>query len=154
MVKLHDLEFEPFISEEEIDRAIETIAGNLNRDFGNDCPVFIGVLNGCFMFASEVIKRFAGDCEVSFVKLGSYQGTQSTGDVKTLVGLNQDLKGRTVILLEDIVDTGNTLVEINQILNKLSIIYGQPGRRRQINIQHPDLILTRAQREAVNTQTV
>lgn len=70
------------------------------------------------MFASEVIKRFSGDCEVSFVKLGSYEGTQTTGNVKTLLGLNQSLRNRQVILLEDIVDTGNTLEEINKILLK------------------------------------
>ncbi|MDX1544341.1 MAG: adenylate kinase [Christiangramia sp.] len=121
MVKLHDLEFEPFISEGEITRTIERISAELNRDFGDKKPVFIGVLNGSFMFASEVIKRFKGACEVSFVKLGSYEGTESTGKVKTLLGLNQNLKGRIVILLEDIVDTGNTLVEIDQILKQTEV---------------------------------
>ncbi|WP_165499067.1 adenylate kinase [Gramella sp. KN1008] len=118
MIKLHDLEFEPFISEGEITSTIEKISEQLNRDFGDKKPVFLGVLNGSFMFASEVIKRFKGDCEISFVKMGSYEGTESTGKVKTLLGLNQELKGRTVILLEDIVDTGNTLVEIDQILKQ------------------------------------
>lgn len=121
MIKLHDLEFEPYISEEEIMKAIEEISVKLNKDFGDKKPVFLGVLNGSFMFASEIIKKFSGDCEISFVKMGSYEGTETTGDVKTLLGLNQDLKGRQVILLEDIVDTGNTLVEIDKILKRAEV---------------------------------
>ncbi|MFD1096841.1 hypoxanthine phosphoribosyltransferase [Salegentibacter chungangensis] len=118
MIQLHDLQFEPYLSEKEINEAIDKLAEQLNRDYEGDTPVFLGVLNGAFMFASEIIKRFKGDCEVSFVKLGSYEGTRSTGDVKTLLGLNQSLKGRRVVLIEDIVDTGNTLEEINEILKK------------------------------------
>lgn len=121
MVKLHDLEFEPYISEEEIIKAIEEISLKLNKDFVDKKPVFLGVLNGSFMFASEIIKRFNGDCEVSFVKMGSYEGTESTGNVKTLLGLNQQLKGRHVVLLEDIVDTGNTLVELDKILKEAEV---------------------------------
>ncbi|MGY5848675.1 hypoxanthine phosphoribosyltransferase [Salegentibacter sp. HM20] len=117
-MKLHDLEFEPYLSEEEITRAIERVAKELNEDYRGEVPVFLGVLNGAFMFASELIKRFDGDCEVSFVKLGSYEGTQTTGNVKTLMGLTQSLQGRKVILIEDIVDTGNTLESIYQILEK------------------------------------
>ncbi|WP_169514032.1 adenylate kinase [Christiangramia echinicola] len=121
MIKLHDLEFEPYISEEEIITAIDKISDELNAEYAGQKPVFIGVLNGSFMFASEVIKRFNSDCEVSFVKMGSYDGIESTGNVKTLVGLNQELKGRQVVLLEDIVDTGNTLVEIDKILKSAEV---------------------------------
>lgn len=116
LIKLHDLHFEPFLSEEQINAAIEEVAGKLNHDYKDENPVFLGVLNGAFMFASEIIKRFKGDCEVSFVKLGSYRGTESTGDVQTLLGLNHSLKGRKVVLIEDIVDTGNTLEALNHIL--------------------------------------
>ena len=121
MIKLHDLEFEPYISEEEITHAIEEISEKLNSDYADKKPVFIGVLNGSFMVASEIIKRFDHECEVSFVKMGSYEGTQSTGNVKTLVGLNQELKDRYVVLLEDIVDTGNTLVELDKILKDAEV---------------------------------
>jgi len=121
LIQLHDLEFEPFISEEEITSAIDKIAQELNVNYTDKKPIFLGVLNGSFMFASEVIKRFKGDCEISFVKMESYQGTETTGDVKTLLGLNQNLKGRQVILLEDIVDTGNTLVEIDKILKEAEV---------------------------------
>jgi len=121
LVKLHDLEFEPYISEDEIMRVIDEISVLLNKDLANKNPVFLGVLNGSFMFASEIIKRFDGDCEISFVKMGSYEGTETTGNVKTLLGLNQNLKGRQVVLVEDIVDTGNTLVELDKILKEAEV---------------------------------
>ncbi|MBZ9730340.1 adenylate kinase [Salegentibacter sp. JZCK2] len=147
MIKLHDLEFEPYISEEEIHLAIDKVADRLNEDYRDSNPVFLGVLNGSFMFASEVIKRFKGDCEVSFVKLGSYQGTATTGDVKTLLGLNQSLKGRKVILLEDIVDTGNTLEEINKILKTedvdnyevVTLFYKPEAYKKDFNIKYRGL---------------
>ncbi|HKL36957.1 MAG TPA: hypoxanthine phosphoribosyltransferase [Salegentibacter sp.] len=144
MIKLHNLEFEPYISEEEINSAIDKVARKLNKDYMDANPIFLGVLNGSFMFASEVIKRFSGDCEVSFVKLGSYQGTRTTGTVKTLLGLNQSLKGRKVILLEDIVDTGNTLEEINKILLKeevanyevATLFYKPEAYKKEFNIKY------------------
>jgi len=144
LIKLHDLEFEPYISEEEIMRAIEEISVKLNKDLGDKKPVFLGVLNGSFMFASEIIKRFSGDCEISFVKMGSYEGTETTGEVKTLLGLNQELRGRQVILLEDIVDTGNTLVEIDKILKQaevkdykvVTLFYKPEAYKKNIPIQY------------------
>lgn len=147
MIKLHDLEFEPYISEDEINAAIVKIANKLNKDYQDANPIFLGVLNGSFMFASEVIKRFNGDCEVSFVKLGSYKGTRTTGNVKTLLGLNQSLKGRKIILLEDIVDTGNTLEEINKILLKeevdnyevATLFYKPEAYKKDFNIKYRGL---------------
>ncbi|CAM4272970.1 adenylate kinase [Gillisia limnaea] len=116
MIQLNDLKFELFISEDRITSAIEKISLQLNRDYEGITPVFLGILNGAFMVASEVIKRFEGNCEVAFVKLGSYEGTTTTGNVETLLGLNQSLIGREVIVIEDIVDTGHTLTAIDKIL--------------------------------------
>ncbi|WP_228915755.1 adenylate kinase [Salinimicrobium sediminilitoris] len=118
LVQLHDLKFTPFISEAEINTGIEKVAAQVNADFEGKNPVFLGVLNGAFLFAAELIKRFKGDCEVNFVKLRSYEGTDTTGNVESLMGLTQPLKGRNVIVIEDIVDTGNTLVSIDKILKK------------------------------------
>lgn len=116
LVQLHDLKFTPFISEAEITSAIEELAQKINEEYRDEKPVFLGILNGAFLFAAELIKRFEGDCEVSFVKLSSYEGTGTTGNVDTLLGLTQPLEGRTVIVIEDIVDTGNTLESIDRIL--------------------------------------
>ncbi len=115
-MQLHDLKFTPFISETEITSAIEELAQKINEEYRDEKPVFLGILNGAFLFAAELIKRFEGDCEVNFVKLSSYEGTGTTGNVDTLLGLTQPLEGRTVIVIEDIVDTGNTLESIDRIL--------------------------------------
>ena len=121
MVKLHDLVFEPYVSEEEINEAITKIAENLNADYKDERPVFLSVLNGSFMFSSEIMKKYKGECDIQFVKLGSYEGTESTGDVKTLIGLTKSLAGKKVVILEDIVDTGGTLKELDQILNEKNV---------------------------------
>ena len=114
--KLHDLYFKPFITSEEISRIVKKIAQQIKADLPKDeTPLFVGILNGCFVFAADFIREFQGDCEISFVKLASYQGTTSSEKVKQLVGINEDLTGKTVIILEDIIDTGNTLQEIYEI---------------------------------------
>ncbi len=115
MIHLHDKTFEPFISSEEIDFAVQNLAKQIDDDFFDDTPLFIGVLNGSFMFFSDLMKHYRGMCEVSFVKMASYVGTQSTNDIKQLIGINEDLEGKSVIIVEDIIDTGNTIEELKNI---------------------------------------
>jgi len=122
LLKLHDLYFKGFISEDEITSIVKKLATQVKADLPKDeIPVFVGILNGCFLFAADFIREFNGNCEVSFVKLASYEGTSSTENVKELVGINEDLSGRTVIILEDIIDTGTTLQEIYNIFRNKNI---------------------------------
>jgi hypoxanthine phosphoribosyltransferase len=121
LIQLHDKQFVPFISSQEIDFAIATMASQVEADFADEVPVFVGVLNGSFMVVSDFMKHYKKPCEVSFIKLSSYEGTSSTNEVKQLIGLNQDLSGRTVIVIEDIVDTGNTVAELKDLFKKQNV---------------------------------
>nr|WP_314866400.1 hypoxanthine phosphoribosyltransferase [uncultured Flavobacterium sp.] len=121
MIQLHDKQFVPFISAKEIDLAITKMVAQITADFSNETPVFIGVLNGAFMVVSDLLKRYTSPCEVSFIKMASYEGTYSTEEVKQLLGLNQDLTGRTVVVIEDIVDTGNTLVALKALFENENV---------------------------------
>ena len=121
MIQLHDKQFVPFISAQEIDFAIAKIAALVEDDFTDETPVFIGVLNGAFMVVSDFMKHYKLPYEVSFIKMASYEGTTSTNDVKQLIGLDQDLTGRTVIIIEDIVDTGNTLVALKELFKQQNV---------------------------------
>ncbi|QMU27578.1 hypoxanthine phosphoribosyltransferase [Adhaeribacter radiodurans] len=115
-VQLHDKEFTIYLQENEIRQAIERLAVQINQDYKENTPVFLAVLNGSFMFASDLMKEIKIPCEISFIKLASYQNTQSTGTVKELVGLNEEVRSRHIIILEDIVDTGHT---VSVLLEKL-----------------------------------
>ena len=121
MIHLHDKTFEPFISSEEIDFALANMAKKMDDDFFDDIPVFIGVLNGSFMVMSDLMKHYRGMCEVNFVKMASYEGTQSTNKVKQLIGLDDNLDGKTVVIVEDIVDTGNTIEELKAIFKQKNV---------------------------------
>jgi hypoxanthine phosphoribosyltransferase len=121
MIHLHDKTFEPFISSEEIDFAIANMAKQMDDDFFDEVPVFVGILNGSFMVMSDLMKHYRGMCEVSFMKMASYEGTESTNDVKQLIGINENLEGRTVVIVEDIVDTGNTIEELKTIFKEKGV---------------------------------
>ena len=121
MIQLHDKQFVPFISAKEIEFALTKMVAQIEDDFIDETPVFVGVLNGSFMVVSDFMKLYKKPCEVSFIKMASYEGTSTTNEVKQLIGLNQDLTGRSVIIIEDIVDTGNTLVELKELFKKQNI---------------------------------
>lgn len=117
-VKLLDRTFEVMIPAEKIDEAVERVARRLNEDYKDkETPLFLGVLNGSFMFMSDLIKKIDFTCELSFVKLASYSGTSTTGKVKELIGLKNNIEGRHVIVVEDIVDTGESMEHLMRSLN-------------------------------------
>jgi len=115
-IKVKDKEFRLFIKSKEIDKTVKKIADQINHDMVGKVPLFIVVLNGAFIFASDLFKRINVDCEVTFVKLSSYSGTQSTQIVRELIGLDEVLKERTIVIIEDIIDTGITM---DNTINKL-----------------------------------
>lgn len=110
-IKVHDKTFEIYLSEEVIQQKVRELAAAINRDYEGKRPLFIGILNGSFIFASDLFKHITIDAEISFIKLISYKGTRSTGNVVTSIGLEEGLKGRDVVIVEDIVDTGKTMNE-------------------------------------------
>ena len=120
-IQLKDKRFAIEISEDHILKQVRRVAEEINNDLVERKPLFLVVLNGAFMFASDLMKNIDIDCEISFVKLSSYQGTQSSEKVKELIGLNENLKGRTVVIVEDIVDTGITMEGIINDLHKKEV---------------------------------
>ena len=112
MIQVKDKNFEPYISANDISDEIARIVREIEENHSDDIPVFLGVLNGSFMFISDLLKEYNQPCEVAFIKAASYQGMESTGMVKFHEAGTLDLKGKSVIVVEDIVDTGNTLNEL------------------------------------------
>lgn len=121
MVQIHDKYFKPFISAQEIEAALDDMVSRMVNDLGDEVPVFVGILNGSFMVVSDFVKKYPKPCEVTFIKLASYEGVKSTEDIQRLIGLTQDLSNRTVVILEDIIDTGNTLSEIHRIFKEENV---------------------------------
>jgi hypoxanthine phosphoribosyltransferase len=120
-ITLHNKTFEIFIPEIEISEIVHSMANAIN-DTGIEKPLFIAVMNGAFLFAADVMRKIAiPDSEISFIKLSSYSGTETTGKVNQLIGISDDISGRNIIILEDIVDTGITLEKIISLLEKENV---------------------------------
>jgi len=115
---VRDKKFSLFLSESEILKGIKKVAENIRLDFENKDPLFICILNGAFMFTSDLIKLFDFPCELCFVRLKSYEGTETEGKVKEIFGLVEEIKNRHVIILEDIIDTGNTMCGLMEQLSR------------------------------------
>src|SRR5678816_1595242 len=136
LLKVHDKEFKPYLSAQQIHEQIQRIAKEINKDYAGKKPLFIAILNGSFMFASDLFKEITIEAEICFIKLASYKGIRSTGQVMTAIGLDEDLYGRDVLILEDIVDTGKTL---SQLLPQLD--HHHPASLKIVALLHkPDAL--------------
>ncbi|GLU43814.1 hypothetical protein Musp01_14380 [Muricauda sp. NBRC 101325] len=121
LIKLHDKTFKPYLKEEQILAAIDKMAQEIAKDYKDEVPLFVGVLNGAFMFVSDFLKAYQHPCEVSFVRLSSYQGLTSTGIVETLLDIPEEMEGKSVIILEDVVDTGRTLKQLVHLFSNTNV---------------------------------
>jgi hypoxanthine phosphoribosyltransferase len=119
-IRLGDKTFVPYLYEEKILRAVGKVAETINKDMEGKNPLFLVVLNGAFLFASDLLRCITTDCEVSFIKLASYEGTSSSGVIKEMIGLTTEIKNRHVVIVEDIVDTGNTITHLAEQLKAKS----------------------------------
>lgn len=137
IIQVRDKKFIPYLTVEQIDEQISRLAEIINEDYKDKRPLFIGILNGSFIFAADLFKKITIDAEISFIKLASYKGTRSTGNVITSIGLDESLKGRHVVIIEDIVDTGKTLKEF------LPQLYDQqPASLKVASLLHkPDALI-------------
>ena len=116
-IKLHDKTFKLFITSKEIEERVNAMANRLNQDLKDvDTPLFLSVLSGSFIFAADLIRKINVQSDIAFIKLASYEGTESTGNVKQIMGLSKSVVGKTVVIVEDIVETGNTIAELYRIL--------------------------------------
>jgi hypoxanthine phosphoribosyltransferase len=131
VIKVHDKSFETYLSEETIQQKVKELAIVINKDYEGKRPLFIAILNGSFMFAADLFKHLTIEAELCFIKLASYKGMKSSGKVVTSIGLEEDLFGKEVIIVEDIVDTGKTL---HNFLPKL--VHQQPHSLKIVTLLH------------------
>ena len=134
-IKLKDLTFRPYISSEEIAAAVKNVAARINEDLADKNPLFIVVLNGAFIFAADLLREIDIPCEIIFIRLSSYEGTTSTGKMKNIMGLDKNIEGRTVVIVEDIIDTGltmkylcDTLAKSNPAEIRVASLFVKPGK--------------------------
>lgn len=131
IIRVHDKQFEPYLDARTISERIKSLAANLSTDYTGKKPLFIAILNGSFMFAADLFRELTIDAEICFIKLASYKGTKSTGHVITAIGMDMEIYGREVVILEDIVDTGKTLSEFLPQLN-----HQQPATLKIVALLH------------------
>lgn len=148
-IKLHDKTFRLSMPEAEILAKIKAVAAQINKDYAGKCPLFLAVLNGSFMFASDLMKEIEIDCQISFVKLASYQGTISTGKVHEVIGINEDLHGRDIIIVEDIVESGKTMVQMKDSLSnrnpssvRICTLFFKPSKLTvDLHVDYPAMVI-------------
>ncbi len=144
IIHLHNRAFEPYLSEALIQEKVKALAAQLDTDYASKKPLFIAILNGSFMFAADLFKYLTIEAEICFIKLASYKGTKSTGQVITAIGLDTDIHHRHVVILEDIIDTGKTMNEfLPQLFNqqpaslKVAILLHKPDATQfKVNIDY------------------
>ena len=144
VINIQDLRFSKLLSEDAIAEKVRSLAARINADYPDRSPIFLPVLNGAFMFASDLIKEITIPCKVSFVKLSSYNGAQSTGQLKTLIGQNESLFNQDIIIVEDIVDSGLTLEKVMGELTGLgarsveaaALLRKKPAREKGTNVRY------------------
>lgn len=143
-MKLKDLEFKKFISADKINAKVDELATQINSDYKDKTPLFLPILNGSFMFASDLLKEIKIPCRVSFVKVASYSGTASTGQLKTLIGHEESLFNQDIVIIEDIVDTGLTLQKIIEELRGLgaksveavALLRKKAAREKEVDVKY------------------
>lgn len=143
-MNIKDLSFKKFISKTRVQQQVAQLAGQINEDYADKVPIFLPILNGSFMFASDLIKQVKTPSKISFVKVSSYAGTTSSGQLKTLIGLEESLFNQHIIIVEDIVDTGLTLQKIVEELKGLgaksveviALLRKQPAREKKIEVKY------------------
>ena len=143
-MQIKDLQFKEFISKSKVQEQVCVLAAQLNRDYKDKSPVFVPILNGSFMFAADLIKQIVLPCRISFVKVSSYSGTASSGQLKTLIGLEESLFNQDIIIVEDIIDSGLTLQRIVEELKSLgtksvevvALLRKQTAREKPIEVKY------------------